>query len=94
MESEIMESNLLNPKFIESQISEFMDLVKTRNENEPEFLQAVQSIGYGASEAIFERFTTIPILKRGQNLIKNMGKESMLSYKNAMKQYIKQNSLH
>ena len=59
-----------------------------------EFLQAVQSIGYGASEAIFERFTTIPILKRGQNLIKNMGKESMLSYKNAMKQYIKQNSLH
>ena len=39
-----MESNVLNPKFIESQINEFMDLVKTRNQNEPEFLQAVKEV--------------------------------------------------
>ena len=44
MESEIMESNVLNPKFIESQINEFMDLVETRNQNEPEFLQAVKEV--------------------------------------------------
>ncbi len=61
---------------------------------ENEWLQAAQAIGYGASEAIFERLTTVPILARGGKLLQGAGKESMLSYKNAMKQYFKENAVH
>jgi len=61
---------------------------------ESEWKQAAQAIGYGASEAIFERLTTVPILSRGGKLMKDLGEESMLTYKNAMKQYYKENALH
>ena len=57
---------------------------------ENEWMQAASAIGYGASEAIFERLTTIPILKRGQKLIGEMGERSIFSYKEGMKRYFKQ----
>jgi len=57
---------------------------------ENEWMQAASAIGYGASEAIFERLTTIPILKRGQKLIGEMGERSIFSYREAMKRYFKQ----
>ncbi len=55
-----------------------------------EWMQGIAAIGYGASEAIFERLTTVPILKRGSNLISRMGERSVLDYKDSMKQYFKQ----
>jgi hypothetical protein len=54
-----------------------------------EWKQAAAAIGYGASEAIFERLTTVPILRRGGNLISRMGERSIFEYKDAMKQYFK-----
>ena len=57
---------------------------------ESEWMQAASATGYGASEAIFERLTTIPILKRGQRLIGEMGERSIFSYKEGMKRYFKQ----
>jgi hypothetical protein len=54
-----------------------------------EWKQAAAAVGYGASEAIFERLTTVPILKRGGNLISKMGERSVFEYKDAMKQYFK-----
>jgi len=58
---------------------------------ENEFIQGMQSIGYGAAEGIFERLTTVPILRRGGKLVQGLGEPSMLSYRNAMKQYFKEN---
>jgi len=54
-----------------------------------EWKQAAAAIGYGASEAIFEKLTTVPILRRGGNLISRMGERSIFEYKDAMKQYFK-----
>jgi len=61
---------------------------------ENEFIQAVSSIGFGAAEGVFEALTTVPILTRGKSLLTRSGGKSMLNYKNGMKQYFKDNSLH
>ena len=61
---------------------------------ENEFMQAVSSIGFGAAEGVFEALTTVPILTRGKSLLTRSGGKSMLNYKNGMKQYFKDNSLH
>jgi len=60
---------------------------------ENEFIQGMKSIGYGAAEGIFERLTTVPILRRGGKLVQQMGEPSMLNYRNSMKQYFKENTL-
>jgi len=47
----------------------------------------LKSVGFGASEAIFERMTTIPILKRATNHFANFGGEDVLD--TSMKAYFK-----
>jgi hypothetical protein len=51
--------------------------------------EAAAATGYGASEAIFERLTTVPILKRGGSLIARMGERSIFDYRDAMKMYFR-----
>ncbi len=44
MESEIMEFKTMDPKVMKSEIKGFMNLVKQRDQHEPEFLQAVEEV--------------------------------------------------
>tara|TARA_Y100000004_G_scaffold26399_1_gene26754 strand:- start:1811 stop:11311 length:9501 start_codon:yes stop_codon:yes gene_type:complete len=55
-----------------------------------DWIDLAAATGYGLAEAVFERITTVPILKRGNSLINRMGKEQMLKKGQAMKAFFKQ----
>ena len=52
-----------------------------------EWVDAAAAVGYGAAEGVFEALTTVPILRRGGDLIKRMGQRSVVDYRVAMKNY-------
>jgi len=72
--------------------ADVQDLFAQKQRNE--FVQGISAVGYGTAEGVFEALTTVPILKRGAALMQRSGAKSMLSYKNAMKQYFKENAKH
>jgi len=61
-----------------------------RGKMRSDWIDLAAATGYGLAEAVFERITTVPILKRGNSLLNKMGGEQMLRRDQAIKAFFKQ----
>ncbi len=66
---------------------------KTGKKTMSEWEKLTKATAFGATEAIIERFTTVPILRTGKRILSQGSKAQILSYKRGIKEYYKQNAL-